>query len=403
MNVTIAPSKARGTVSAPPSKSMAHRLLICSGLAGGTSVIHGLAPSQDILATLDCLKALGASWTYEGDTVTMEGLDPSALQPCDILRCRESGSTLRFFLPICLLSERESVLEGSPKLLSRPLSVYETLCAQRGLFFANDGKQVKVRGKLSGGTFTLPGDVSSQFISGLLFALPLLEENSTIALTGTVESRSYIDLTLRALAEFGIRACWLDDRTLSVPGGQRYRPCETSVEGDYSNAAFYEALNLLGGSVTVTGLREDSGQGDRVYRQYFKALQDGPATLSLKDCPDLGPILFAAAAALHGGTFTETRRLRIKESDRGQAMAEELQKCGIAVTVEEDTIRVTSGTLHTPKEVISGHNDHRIVMAMAVLLSKTGGTICGAEAVAKSFPDFFDRIRELEVNVTNAS
>ena len=403
MNVTILPSLAKGTVLAPPSKSMAHRLLIGSGLSKGRSIIRGLAPSQDILATLDCLTALGASWTYEGDTVTMDGLDPSALQARDVLRCRESGSTLRFFLPLCLLSQQEAVLEGAETLLSRPLSVYEDLCASQSLAFSNDGKQVRVQGKLQSGTFTLPGDISSQFISGLLFALPLLPGNSTLCLTGPVESRSYIDLTLSALAQFGVSARWVDDRTLEIPGGQCYTPCETAVEGDYSNAAFFEALNVLGGSVTVTGLSESSGQGDRIYQSYFKALQKGPAVLSLKDCPDLGPVLFAAAAALHGGTFTETRRLRLKESDRGSAMAVELAKLGVSVQIEEDTIRVPGGALHPPKEILCGHNDHRIVMALAVLLTKTGGTIAGAEAVAKSFPDFFDRIQELEVNLTHAS
>lgn len=398
MKITIPKSKPTGTVAAPPSKSMAHRLLIGGGLARGRSVIHGIAPSQDVLATLDCLRALGAVFTYEGDTVTIEGigLPGGAREP---LCCRESGSTLRFFLPLCLFGEQPTVLLGSETLLRRPLGIYQTLCEQQGLSFVNDGCRIVVSGRLAPGEFAIPSNVSSQFITGLLFALPLLEGDSTITLLPPVESRSYIHMTVSALRTFGVEVGWADDHTLTVRGNQRFTPTEVWVEGDYSNAAFFAALETLGASVAVTGLAPDSLQGDRVYDRLFRMLADGTPTIDLSDCPDLGPILFAVAAAKNGGCFTGTGRLRIKESDRGAAMAAELRKFGVAVDIEEDRITVIPAAFHRPDSVLWGHNDHRIVMSLCVLLTLVGGTIDGAEAVDKSMPEFWDKMKQLGVAV----
>ena len=246
----------------------------------------------------------------------------------------------------------------------------------------------------------LPGDISSQFISGLLFALPLKRQDSTIHILPPVESRSYIDITIQALGTFGVQARWdeSDENTLLIPGGQRYLPREVAVEGDYSNAAFFGALAAFGDDVTVTGL-QPSLQGDRVYARCFEQLRQGMATIDVTDCPDLGPILMAAAAVLHGVVLTGTRRLRIKESDRGVVMAQELQKLGVRCSVQENTIEIFPG-IQTPERPLLGHNDHRIVMSCAVLLTRTGGVISGAEAVTKSFPGFFDRLRELGIEVT---
>ena len=391
MNVAIYPSRPAGTAAAPPSKSMAHRKLICAGLAAGESVIRGVAPSQDVLATLDCLRALGAECRYQGDTVTVRGTDPFSAPDHAVLPCRECGSTLRFFVPLALLGGGDAVLTGSETLLRRPLGVYADLCRERGLRFEQSAAALSVRGPLPAGTFVLPGDVSSQFVSGLLFALPLLPGDSAIRLLPPVESRPYIDMTLSALRAFGVRAGWLDETTLSVPGGQRYQPRELAVEGDWSNAAFFLALG-----VPVTGLDADSLQGDRICVEYFKALDAGCAELDISDCPDLGPVLFAYAAARHGGRFTGIRRLRIKESDRAAAMAEELEKFGVLVALGENVAAVGTG-LRAPERLLDGHNDHRIVMALSVLCARTGGTICGAEAVDKSFPDFFDRLNAIGV------
>lgn len=396
MNIQISPAKAAGTISAPPSKSMAHRLLIAAGLSCGTSKIHGLAPSEDILATIDCLKALGAKVTLENDTATVIGTNPKQSNGETILPCRESGSTLRFFLPLCLLSCETHTLTGYGRLLQRPQEVYQTLCQKQGLSFSQDQEKILVKGPLTGGDYTLPGNISSQFITGLLYALPLTQRESTITLIPPVESRSYINLTLSALKTFGIEANWVNDTMLSVKPGN-YHPTETTVEGDYSNAAFLDALALLGGSLTVTGLNPNSLQGDKVYQEGFLALSKPNATLSLADCPDLGPIYMAIAAAMQGATFTNTARLKIKESNRGAAMAQELQKFGIQTTLEENTIVVHPGLLTAPTELLNGHNDHRIVMALATLCTITGGTITQAQAVAKSFPDYFQVLTSLGI------
>ena len=398
MVVTILPSKANGKMEAPPSKSMAHRLLICAGLAEGTSVIRNIDFSEDILATIDCLSALGAEILCGDRSVTVRGKDPVSAASQTVLYCRECGSTLRFMIPLCLMDGQRYLLRGSRTLFTRPLTVYEDICAAQGLTFRKEGDQLTVSGRLTAGEYEIPGNISSQFVSGLLFALPLLGGDSRIRLLPPVESRSYIGMTMQAQEAFGVCTKWEDDLTIRIRGGQKYKAADTRVEGDYSNAAFFEALNLAGGNVTVEGLKADSLQGDRVYRQYFDRIQKGFAEIDLADCPDLGPVLIAAAAMQHGARFTGTRRLRIKESDRGLAMRQELSKMGVAVETGENEILVPAG-VRRPKEPLDGHNDHRIVMALAVMLTKTGGTIRGAEAVRKSLPDFWERLAGLGVEM----
>lgn len=378
MIARIHPSRAAGRIMAPPSKSMAHRLLIAAGLAGDESLVSGIDWSEDLLATRDCLRALRS-----GDT----------------LCCRESGSTLRFFIPLALLGSEAVSFRGSQRLMSRPLGVYESLCREQGLYFVKSGQSLTVCGPLRPGRFELPGDVSSQFVTGLLFALPQLSGESLIALRPPVESRSYIELTLSVLRRFGVEAEWADENTLRVPGKQRFLPCKAHVEGDWSNAAFLSAFNLLGGNVTVAGLDSASLQGDKVYIKHYPALESGFAEISLTDCPDLGPVLFAMAAEKRGAHFTGTRRLRIKESDRAEAMAAELRKFGADIVVGEDEVWIHPAALHSPAETLCGHNDHRIVMALSLLLTKYGGSIRGAEAVRKSYPGFFEDIKKLGIEV----
>ena len=398
MRALIEPGRARGTMAAPPSKSMAHRLLLCAGLARGESFVRGVDYPDDILATLDCLRALGARVSPADGGVQVRGCDPSQAGPA-LLPCRESGSTLRFFLPLCLLSGREMRLTGGSRLLERPLSVYEEICRRQGLRFERDEGGLTVQGRLSPGEYAVPGDISSQFISGLLFALPLLPGDSAIRLIPPVESGSYLEMTLRALRESGIRADRPDALTLRIPGGQACRPREAAVEGGWSNAAFFLALNCLGGDVRLTGLRADSLQGDRACLPYFGRLCRGFAELDVSDCPDLAPVLFAVAAARGGGRFTGTRRLRHKESDRGTAMAEELAKFGAAVRIGENEITVLPDGFHAPRERLSSHGDHRVAMALAVLCAGTGGEIGGAEAVRKSLPDFWERLSTLGIRI----
>lgn len=399
MRVSIKPGTAKGHVSAPPSKSMAHRLLISAAMAEGVSRIFGISDCEDVRATLDCLSELGVGYTVEGDTVTVHGRDLSAASPQGPLCCRESGSTLRFLIPIALLSGKTTMFVGSGRLMSRPMSVYEDVCKKGKMAFIADGDTITVRGPLKSGNFSVVGNISSQFISGLLFALPTLEGDSRIKIAPPIESRSYIDMTVAALRSFGITVSWENEYTLFIEGGQRYVPTDVRVEGDYSGAAFPDALNVLGGEVVVDGLLAESIQGDRVYKKHFESLACALPTVHISDCPDLGPILFAVAAARCGGIFSGTRRLKIKESDRAAAMAAELEKLGVRVSVYEDKVVVYPKAFHAPSEPICGHGDHRIVMAMAILLTLVGGEIEGAEAVSKSYPNFFCDLRSLGIEV----
>lgn len=396
MTVTIEKGISKGSICAPPSKSIAHRNLICGGLSG-ESVISGVAYSQDILATIDCLKALGAKVNIKDTTVNIGGIDFCNMKSA-VLNCRESGSTLRFLLPLCLISGQEMTLIGSERLMERPMTVYEELCREKGISFYQDSSCIKVKGKLKGGVFTVDGGISSQFISGLLFALPLLGSDSVIKIVGELQSESYLKLTLDSLADFGIKIDASDIRNIKIPANQRYSSKEMTVEGDYSNAAFFEALNFLGGDVKTHGLRKNSIQGDKVYTELFSKLKEENAVISLADCPDLGPILFTLAAVNKGALFTDTARLRIKESDRVGCMQKELKKFGIKMDIEENSVRVY-GTIKPPCEALFGHNDHRIVMSLAVLATITGGVIEGAQAVNKSLPDFFERLASLGIKV----
>ena len=398
MNVRIEKSRAVGRVQAPPSKSYAHRLIISAAIAGNSRV-RNVSGSEDILATLDCVEALfGAKYAKEGSDIVFSSSDVKG-SAGGALMCRESGSTIRFFVPLCLVKDTECVLYGSEKLLSRPMSAYEDICREQGLTFEHKGDCIRVCGPLRPGRFTVPGNISSQFISGLMFALPLLSGDSEICIIPPVDSKPYIDITMKALERFGVAAEWKDSCTIYVKGGQVYTPSDEEVEGDYSNAAFLDALTLVGGGVEVTGLREDSAQGDKAYIEQFKALCDGTPEIDISDCPDLAPILMSMAAVKNGVRLTGTARLKIKESDRGTVMAEELAKFGVPVTVGEDDITVEGGHFRAPTEALCGHNDHRVVMSMAVLCTLTGGEIIGAEACKKSYPDFFEVIKKLGIEV----
>ena len=392
MNIRMEPCVLRGKIAAPPSKSCAHRALLCAALSEGESTVRGVSESEDILATLDCISALGRHWIRSGNEVRISGKLSVELDDA-VFPCRESGSTLRFFLPIALAMGGSTVFTGSERLLERGVGVYEALFAEKGISLLKTPNAVSVQGKLHPGEYAISGSISSQFISGLLFALPLLKGSSTLNVLPPVESRPYIGLTLDALQSAGIHVQELSENRFRIPGRQRYHAAETTVEGDWSNAAVLFALRALGHDITVSGLNADSRQGDRVCTELLQRLDEAEPEIDLSDCPDLGPLLFAFAAARRGAVFTGTRRLRLKESDRASAMAEELRKFGIHTEIEENRVTVFPGSLHRPAMPLSGHNDHRIVMALTLLCTLTGGEIHGAEAIAKSWPDFF---RELE-------
>lgn len=398
MKATITPSVLKGEIKAPPSKSMAHRLLISAGLSEGESVISSVAYSEDILATLDCLRVMGADIKEDKDTVTIKGASP-VINEERVFSARESGSTLRFFVPILLLSEKMQTFQGYGRLMERPMSVYSEICREKGLYLSQKNGTLKCKGKLEGGNFTVKGDISSQFISGLLFALPLSSENSTIELIPPVESVDYINMTIDAMKSFGVEIKWQNETTLFIKGNQKYQSRNLSVEGDYSNAAFIESFNLFGGEVKTTGLNENSLQGDKVYREYFKKLNEGTPTLDVRNCPDLAPILMTVASMKNGAVLTGTRRLKIKESDRAEVMKEELSEFGAKITVKENKVIIEKTDLHPPKEPLYAHNDHRVAMSLSVIASLYGGTIEGAECVKKSYPDFFEQMKKLGLEV----
>lgn len=396
MTVKIEKSNAVGVISAPPSKSAAHRALICGALSQ-KSIIENIEYSNDILATLDCLEALGAIVERGGNQVTLGGLNPF-LSENATLDCRESGSTLRFLIPLCMLSGKKITLTGSERLYARNLEIYEQIASDNGILFEKEINSLTVCGKLKNGSYKVAGNISSQFISGLFFALPLLCGDSTVEITGDYESEPYVDLTLKALSDFGVEIT-KQGRVYKIKGGQNYNFKNLTVEGDYSNAAFLDGFNLLGGNVTVTGLDKDSLQGDRIYKKMFNGIKSGEKQFDLSQCPDLAPVMFALSAVYGGAHFEGTSRLKIKESDRAAAMAAELKKFGIKVDVFNNSVTVHGGKLKTPDETLCGHNDHRIVMALSLLCSITGGSIGDAQAVSKSYPDFFDRIKSLGIIV----
>ena len=401
MDIKIAPSKAVGEFTAPPSKSLAHRALIFGALSE-KSVIKNVAFSKDIEATLNCLKSLGASVLVNENTVTVGGLDLQNIPENAKLPCFESGSTLRFFLPLCMAAGKKITHYGAKRLFERPLTVYSKIAKEQGIEFFKTEDRVTVCGNLKSGEYSVEGNISSQFITGLLIALPLLSGNSRLEVTGKFESASYIDLTLQTMEEYGI-IINRNGNVFEIKGNQKPKNSDLTVEGDCSNAAFLEAFNYLGGNVAVKGLNQNTLQCDRVYKDIFAGLKNGVKEFDLSDCPDLAPVCFAVAAALDGGVFTGTARLKIKESDRATAMQTELSKFGINVFVEENRVIVEKGILRKPDKVLNSHNDHRIAMALSLLCTLTGGTVAGAEAVSKSYPDFFSKIQSLGIDVNEVN
>ena len=424
MDKTINRSIAKGIVKAPPSKSMAHRYIICAGLSDKVSTITNVDYSEDIKATIDCIKALGVKVDVKETSVVIDGseslikkiLKKNAENPDDDLSdkedisqidfaCRESGSTMRFFMGIALTLPLVSNFYGSETLRKRPFGIYENILngndssdkEENGCFFKREDDRISIRGGLKENDFEIAGNISSQFVTGLLLSLSLRKEGGSITLIPPVESRSYINMTIQAMREFGIDVDWESENRLRVNAEQTYTAGDIEVEGDYSNAAFLDAFNYIGGDVKVTGLNEKSLQGDKVYKECFEKLKKEKAVIDIADCPDLGPVLFAVAAANNGGIFTSTARLKIKESDRGSVMCEELSKLGVKTHMEENSIEIEGGSLRAPTETLCGHNDHRIVMSLSLLLTLTGGTINEAEAVRKSYPGFFGDISSLGI------
>lgn len=399
MKVKILPSKTSGEVSAPPSKSFAHRYLIGSVLSCGKCVIKNIADSDDISATLSCIEQLGGSVTKVGNIVTVIPTNEKQIENA-VFDCKESGSTLRFFIPVVLATgAKNCTFLGSERLLARGIKEYEKLFENSDVKIKSDEKSIEVNGTLSAGNYEISGEVSSQYTTGMLFALSVLDGKSTLKITGNAESRAYVDMTIKVLKDFGADITEPEKNFFEINGKGRLSPGEFTVEGDWSNAAFLIALSRLLGTISVSGLNENSVQGDRFCTAAFDALDGENAEIDLKDCPDLAPILFSYAAYKNGGKFINTRRLRVKESDRANVMAEELKKFGANVKVYENSVEIEKTQLKPPIVPLCGHNDHRIVMALSVLAAVFGAEIDGAEAVNKSYPDFFRVIKKAGVNV----
>ena len=408
MDLQITPRKLSGAVTPPPSKSQAHRLLIAAALSGGVSVLHGLAESQDIQATRRCLSALGAGIEDLPDgALRVHGLGHGIVMapPYALLDCGESGSTLRFLIPVALLVQGEASFTGRGRLMERPLKPYEDLFREKGVAWKLEDNVLTVNGgrgydalALDSGAYRLPGNVSSQFFTGLLFALPLLNGDSILVSTTPLESRDYLEMTRQALAAAGVTTRWADENTLCVPGGQAYQPFTATAEADWSQAGFWYAADFLDSQVETRGLDPDSAQGDKVVSElYWKLARPGDAEIDVSGCPDLLPPLAVMAAVRSGTTrFTNAARLRMKESDRLSTITAALTALGAEVHEEPDRLIIV-GKPSLPGGTVDSANDHRIAMMAAIAATGCTGpvTIRGAECVQKSYPDFWEVYRSL--------
>ena len=402
MDVQITPRHLSGTVTPPPSKSMAHRLLIAAALGSGISTVRGVAMSQDVEATLRCLTALGGRWRQSAPgTLEITGIGGRRSAPGSALPhldCGESGSTLRFFLPIALAVAGGGVFTGQGRLMARPQGPYLDLFREKGIFYEQTDGALTVRGTLEPGEYHLPGNVSSQFFTGLLFALPLLDGPSTIVPTTAVESWDYILMTLDALTGAGVTAA-----EPHTPGEAfrvcpaAYQPFDRTVEADWSQAAFWYAAIALGSQLELTGLNAFSVQGDMAVVPHFLRLtQPGDREIDVSGIPDLLPPLAVMAAVRSGTTrFINAARLRMKESDRLETTAALLTTLGVSAQAGPDFLTVQGGAI--TGGTVDGANDHRIVMAAAIAATASSSpvTIRGAEAVKKSYPDFWEVYQSL--------
>ena len=421
MNQTINPGTFYGTIHIPSSKSMTHRELIAAALAKGESIVKGVSNSQDIEATIRILSLMGATFTSkkETDGTFTFHISGGLSKQGTLLEADagESGSTLRFMIPLGLISGHTVRYVGHGRLAERPLTPYYKLFDSKHISYeTKGGLPLTVQGRLKGGFYELPGDVSSQFFTGLLFALPLAHSDSILQSTTPLESKSYVDLTLDTLNRHGIHVVEKSPEWYEIPGNQEYTCGTFTVEGDYSQAAFWLVAGLVGGRITCNGLSRASKQGDQVIVSILKAmggkLIDGKegitaekssthgTVIDAEDCPDLVPVLSALAAVSQGRTeIIHAGRVRLKECDRLHAMAVELTKLGAHIEENPEGL-VIDGVNQLTGGTVSSWNDHRIAMALAVISPKCTGplTIEGAESVRKSYPTFWNDCEKVNVD-----
>lgn len=413
-DVTIKPKMLKGTVTVPPSKSVLHRAIISAFLSKKTCTIHNVAFSDDIKATLNGIKALGCYYKNTGNTIT---LYPDLHIDDEIeIDCIESGSTLRFLIPIALLTGKKIKFTGRGRLMQRPINPYIDIFNEKGIHYEINEDNIVLSGQLKGGIYKLKGDVSSQFITGLLMALPLAKEDSEIIITTETESKGYIDITLNVLSDFGIKIENQDYKRYIIKGGQEYNATEYTAEGDYSQAAFFLVADALGCDIVCKGLNENSLQGDKEILNILKKVgckiektSDGikaqktdeinGITVDVRDIPDLVPVLAVLFGFCKGEShIINAGRLRMKESDRLSAITQELKKLSVDITEEKDSLKII-GNNEAFGAVVSSWGDHRIAMALSIAAFRCKGdnvTILGAEnAVKKSYPDFFEIYKNL--------
>ena len=412
-SVCVLPGRLSGCISVPPSKSAAHRAVICASLASGRSIIEPIDLSNDITATIECMKNLGADITIDNRKLIVDGSGTFSAAEA-LLDCGESGSTLRFLIPVAAAGGVSAEFTGHGRLPQRPIGVYSDCLPPHGTeLITKGGLPLKIRGKLSGGRFEVPGNISSQFITGLLLALPLCSRDSEIILTSSAQSVGYIKMTADIMKAFGVEITETDNGWF-VKGGQKYRPKDFSVEGDWSQAAFFMTAAALGGEITIDNLDTASSQGDKACMEIYRQLgaeiitdKNGSITIrggklrgteiNAENIPDMVPALAVAAALCEGKTIiTGASRLRIKECDRLAAMCDGLSRLGADIVETEDGL-IINGVTRLNGGSVMGYNDHRIVMSLAVASAKCSGsiTISDMESVRKSYPSFFDDFKKL--------
>lgn len=407
IDLKLFPSVLNGEIKAPPSKSLSHRALICAALAKGKSVINNIAYSEDILATIEALKMLGAKFEINDSKLIVYGTK-SVKAPNNSIDCNESGSTLRFLIPIFSLSNKEISFTGKPSLISRPQSIYKNIYIDDKNIFNVSKNKIVVKGSVKARTYTIKGNVSSQFFSGLMFALPLLKDDSTIIVDGILESKSYIDLTISTLKEFGVDIIELENGYF-IKGNQYYKPTNFNIEGDYSQAAFFLVGGVLNGRVKVQDLEHDSLQGDKAIIEVIKSMKGKVVitengfvaecsllkgtTIDLSNFPDLGPIIALLGCLSSGETIIiNASRLRIKESDRIKSTVKTLKALGADINEVNDEIHIRGKKTLKGGVTVNSYNDHRIAMmiSIAASLSEEEVILTNANAVSKSYPNFFD-------------
>ncbi len=402
-NIEITPSKLKGRLIVPPSKSISHRALICAALAKGQSKITNLLDCADTNATIDILKGLGAKIIKEGNITTVCGIDkPNKNVAAD---CCESGSTLRFLIPVAAALGCNAEFYGKGKLPERPITPYFTELTKKGVIFETQKMPYKISGQLKSGEYELAGDMSSQFITGLLFALPLLSGDSEIAITSTLQSKPYVNITVDMLKKFGVEI-EETQKGYYIKGGQTYKPCDTEIEADMSQAAFFVVANALGSNIDVGGLNYRSLQGDRVIMDIVRESKGNAFNADASQIPDLVPILTVLAVFSKGTSrITNCERLRIKECDRLAAISAELNKLGAKITENSDNL-VIEGVESIHGGVCETYNDHRIAMSLAIASTRSAEpiTIKNAECVNKSYPNFFEDFKSIGgiINVINS-